>query len=171
MHNIFLIIYYFVLKHLPSTSMPFGSCSNLIRSFFCKLIFKKVGNKTVIKRGVYFGNGKEIVIGNNSQLGENCRVPNNIIIGNNVMMGFECVFFGVKHRISLTNKPFIDQGYEKVKPIIVEDNVWIGARTIVLPGIKIKKNCIIGAGSVLTKNTESNYIYGGVPAIKIKKLN
>jgi|TARA_B110000305_G_C19393866_1_gene616368 maltose O-acetyltransferase len=170
MKIISLIIYYFFAKHLPSSSMPFGKISNLLRRWICRFIFKKIQNNCVIKRGVYFGTGYNIIIGENSQLGENCRIPNNIIIGDNVMMGFEGLYLGVKHKTSDLNIPFINQGYENVDPITIKDNVWIGARVIVLPGIKIEKNCIIAAGSILTKDTKPNSVYAGVPAKKIKNI-
>lgn len=170
MKIIFLIIYYLLAKHLPSTSMPLGKISNFFRTLLCRFIFKKIKKNSVIKRGVYFGNGKNIIIGENSQLGENCRLPNNIVIGDNVMMGLESLFLGVKHKISDKKIPFINQGYENVDPIIIKDNVWIGARVVVLPGIKIEKNCIIAAGSILTKSTIPNSVYAGVPAIKIRDI-
>jgi|APSaa5957512493_1039668.scaffolds.fasta_scaffold50420_2 maltose O-acetyltransferase len=168
--KIFLIIYYIIAKHLPSTSQPFGKTSNYLRVLICKFIFKKIYNTSIIKRGVYFGTGENIKIGKNSQIGENCRVPNNIVIGNYVMMGIECILFGVKHKISKNNIPFIHQGYDQVGPIIIGNNVWIGARVIILPGIKIGNNSIIAAGSVVTKNIKPNSLYAGVPAKKIKTI-
>ena len=53
--------------------------------------------------------------------------------------------------------------------MVIDDNVFIGAKALILPGLHIGKNCIVGAGSVLTKNTNDNYIYGGNPAKVIKK--
>ena len=55
--------------------------------------------------------------------------------------------------------------------IIIEDDVWIGRNAIVMPGIKIGKGSIIGAGSVVTRNVESFSVVGGVPAKLIKKRN
>ena len=168
--HFFLFLYYSIFKHLPSTSMPLGKLSNKLRNITCKNIFKDINTNSVIKRGVYFGTGENIVMGNNSQLGENSRVPNNLIVGNNVMMGLEVLILGVKHGYKNSNLPPIDQGYEKVDPVVIKDGAWIGARVIILPGIKVGENCVIGAGSVVTKDVEKNTIVGGVPAILIKKL-
>ena len=149
--------------------MPFGKLSNKLRNIICKNIFKDINTDSVIKRGVYFGTGKDIVIGNNSQLGENSRVPHNLIVGNDVMMGLEVLILGVKHKYKNSNLSPIDQGYEKVDPVVIKDSAWIGARVIILPGIKVGENSIIGAGSVVTKDVEKNTIVGGVPAVLIKK--
>lgn len=55
--------------------------------------------------------------------------------------------------------------------IIIEDNVFIGAGCIVLPGVTIHKNVLVGAGAIVTKNLESGFVYAGNPAKKIKKIN
>ena len=56
------------------------------------------------------------------------------------------------------------------KPIYIDSNVYVGANTTILPGVKIKSNSIIGAGSVVTKDVPSNCIFAGNPARKIKDL-
>ena len=58
-----------------------------------------------------------------------------------------------------------------VKPIEIGDNVWIGNRSIILPGVSIGKNSVIGAGSVVTKSIPSDYLAAGNPAELKKKLN
>ncbi len=59
----------------------------------------------------------------------------------------------------------------KTKPVIFEDNVWIGDSAIVCKGVKIGKNSIIGAGSVVTKDVPPNTVFAGNPAKKVKDLN
>jgi maltose O-acetyltransferase len=59
------------------------------------------------------------------------------------------------------------KGWEK-KPVIIEDNVWIGYRVIILPGVRVGRNAIIGAGAVVTKDVPPYAIVGGVPAKVIK---
>ncbi|MBN1159473.1 MAG: acyltransferase, partial [Bacteroidales bacterium] len=60
------------------------------------------------------------------------------------------------------------QPKKKEDPTIIEDNVWIGTRVIIMPGHRISTGCIIGAGAVVTKDTFRNGIYAGVPAKLIK---
>jgi len=55
-------------------------------------------------------------------------------------------------------------------PIRIEDGCWIGANVIVMPGITIGKGCIIGTGSLVTKDCPPNGLYVGVPAKRIKDL-
>ena len=61
------------------------------------------------------------------------------------------------------------QGFTEVDPIVIEDDVWIGARVIILKGVTIGKGSIIGAGSVVTKDVEPYSIVGGNPAKLIRK--
>jgi maltose O-acetyltransferase len=63
----------------------------------------------------------------------------------------------------------IDQGFKDKEPVIIEDDVWIGARVIILPGVKIGKGSIVGAGAVVTKDVEPYSIVAGVPAKLIRK--
>jgi len=56
------------------------------------------------------------------------------------------------------------QGFEEDRPVIIEDDIWIGSRVIILPGIRICHGSIIGAGAVVTKDVEPYTIVGGVPA-------
>ena len=60
------------------------------------------------------------------------------------------------------------QGYSKA-PVMIQKNVWIGARSIILPGVTIQSDSIIGAGSVVTNDVPSNSIFAGNPAKLIKK--
>lgn len=89
---------------------------------------------------------------------------NGIKIAKNVMFAS-----GVK--LISANHDFIERKkHIKSSPIIIEENVWLGANVIVLPGVKIGKNSIIGAGSIVTKNVEANAVYVGNPAQKVKEL-
>ena len=56
-----------------------------------------------------------------------------------------------------------------VGDVIIEDNVFVGAKAIIMPGIRIKQGCVVGAGAVLTKDTDTLGIYAGNPARYIKK--
>ena len=57
---------------------------------------------------------------------------------------------------------------ENTAPIVVGDYVYIGVRSIIMPGVTIGNNCIIAAGSIVTKNVPNNSVYGGIPACFIK---
>jgi len=74
----------------------------------------------------------------------------------------------INHKFDDTNVPIINQGHSQEEPIIIEDDVWLGARVIILPGVKIGKGSIIAANSVVTKDVSPYTIIGGNPAVFIK---
>jgi len=87
------------------------------------------------------------------------------------MMGPEVIILGQNHRFDDCEIPMRLQGYDKVPPVRIEDDVWIGTRVIILPGVKIEKGAIIGAGAVVTKDVPPFAICIGNPSrvIKIRK--
>ncbi len=72
------------------------------------------------------------------------------------------------HEYSSLDVPMNMQGGGAIVKTIIEDDVWIGTNVIIMPGIKVSSGCIIGAGCVLTKDTEPNGIYVGVPGKLLK---
>jgi len=166
LHKLKLILYYLVLSKLPGSAFPLGNFCTRIRTLTLKSIID-LGKNCKIQRNIYIGNGGKIKIGNNCHINDNVRLVN-VTIGNYVMIARDCIFLGRMHEFESTDLPMIEQGQKEVKPIVVEDDVWIGARVIIMPGVKLSKGTIIGAGAVVTKDTLENGIYGGVPAKFIK---
>lgn len=164
---IFLILYYFIFSKLPSYAFPGGKFFCLMRLNILKCLIP-IGRHCRIMKNIYIGSGKDITIGCNCRINEGVRLSN-VRIKNNVMVGRESVFIGKTHRFDDLEIPMEQQGNIKGNPIMVEDDVWIGLRVIVLPGVRIGKGCIIGAGAVVSKDTEPFGIYGGVPASLIRK--
>jgi len=112
-------------------------------------------------------------IGNNVGMSSTAIIcKDNINIGNNVVIGGNVVFYDTDfHSLdpNLRNSP-LDQSNAKKSPIIIEDNVFIGAHSTILKGVTIGENSIVGACSVVTKNIPANEIWGGNPARFIKKI-
>jgi galactoside O-acetyltransferase len=71
------------------------------------------------------------------------------------------------HEFKNNNKLVREQGIKTAK-ITIGDNVWIGAKSIILKGVNVGDNSIIAAGSIVNCDVESNFIYAGVPAKKIR---
>lgn len=100
-----------------------------------------------------------------------------IYIGNNVLLGPRVYIRGANHNFDNLNIPINQQGHyaERISyhsqnySIVIEDDVWVGANTIILPGVKIGKGSVIGAGSVVTKDIPEFSIAVGSPAKVIKK--
>lgn len=135
-----------------------------MRRRLVKHIFRECGDNVIIKHRAYFGTGSSIVIGDRSQLGHNSRIDNDIVFGRDVMMGPDVVIMSNAHAFSRIDVPMIAQGAAPRRAVVIEDDVWIGTRSIILPGVRIGKGSIIGAGSVVTKSIAPYSIVGGVPA-------
>lgn len=126
------------------------------------------GKNINVEKGANYGLGNDIENGNNSGIGVNCEIRGPLKIGNDVMMGPEVKIITSSHVFSSVDKPMRLQGNFK-EGIEIGDDVWIGTRVIILPGVKIGSGAILAAGAVLTKDVPPFAIVGGVPA-KILKL-
>ncbi|SDY54135.1 maltose O-acetyltransferase [Proteiniborus ethanoligenes] len=168
MRTIYLMLYYFIGRHMPASDRPYALGAKKIRYFLCKHLFSFIGQNVNIEHGAFFGSGENIEIGDNSGLGINCSVSGPLKIGRDVMMGPEVMIFTSNHEISDVNIPMIEQGDTPKKAVLIEDDVWIGARAIILPGVHIRKGAVVAAGAVVTKDVPSYAIVGGNPAKIIK---
>ena len=165
-----LMFYYLIFKHLPSTNSATDPIVR-VRVFLCRMIFKSVGNNVNIQKGVYFGKGNKISIGDFSGIGENSRLAqaDEIQIGDNVLIGQELMVITQNHNFSDRDKLIRLQGGIS-KPVIIEDNVWIGEKTSIMPNVHIGKGAIIAANAVVTKNVPAYAVVGGNPAKILKQL-
>jgi maltose O-acetyltransferase len=92
----------------------------------------------IIKNKCYFGNGNLLSVSNNSQLDQNSKLLGHITIENNVMMGPDVVIMAITHDISDTSKLMNDPTNPSIsKHEIIGNNVWIGTRVILMPGVKL----------------------------------
>ena len=137
-----------------------------IRHFFLKRIAKNVGKNVNIEQYVVFG--EEFEIGDNSTVGFRSDIYGPVKIGKDVMIGPEVAIYTHNHKHDEIDIPMIKQGYTENKPVYIEDNVWIGRRVLIMPGVCIGTGSIVAAGAVVTKNVEPYSIVGGNPAKIIK---
>lgn len=169
--NLFLFIYYCFARYIPN--LPNVRTGEKCRRFCCKRIFKKCGTNVNIETNAYFGLGDAITIGDNSGIGKRAYIGNiggggELTIGKNVMMAPDVIILTKSHSHERIDIPMCEQGSYSSK-VVIEDDVWIGIRSIIMPGVKIGKGSIIGAGAVVTKDVSPYTIVGGVPARIIKK--
>lgn len=112
-----------------------------------------------------------LIIGDNTYIGEynNIRAAGgSIIIGNHCLISQHVSIVASNHGIN-RNQLIVEQGWpENKKDVVIEDDVWIGANTVVLPGVTIHKGAVIGAGSIVTKDIPEYAIVAGNPAKIIK---
>ena len=121
----------------------------------------------------FVNRGCLLSIGDNVGVSQTALIAHaNLTIGNNVKIGGgTCIYTTDFHSLD----PYIraskeDIRHRKCAPVLIEDNVFIGARCIILKGVTIGKNSIIGAGSVVAKSVPSNQIWAGNPARFIRNL-
>lgn len=165
-----LLVYKLCLIWLPSTnnSLPTSKIIRKIRSGVAKRCFDKFGKNINIEKGADFGRGNGISIGDNSGIGVRCEVRGPLEIGKDVMMGPEVRIMTSSHNTERTDIPMCQQGFNPKRKVTICDDVWIGARVIILPGVTIGKGAIIGAGAVITKDVPEYAVVAGVPAKVIK---
>ena len=147
------------------------AASSLIPLEFRYLIYKFYGIETKTKRiypGCFFG-GRDVKIEQGTFINYRCFFDNcgAIEIGDNCSIGMEVMFCTSHHEIGKREKR---AGKEVGLPIKLGQGCWIGTRVIILPGVTIGDGCIVAAGAVVTKNCESNGLYAGIPAKRVKEL-
>ena len=94
-----------------------------------------------------------------------------VMIGKDVMMASEVIILTANHTFDRLDIPMRLQGARDVKPVRIGDDVWIGMRSIILPGVQIGRGAVIGAGAVVTKDVPEYAVVGGNPAKVIKFRN
>ena len=170
MRTIRLFLYYAIFRHLPATdnTLPYREPIRKLRRLVGGALLDYIGPNVNIEKGADFGTGKDISIGKNSDLGINCKVRGPLEIGEDVMMGPNCIIITSSHNHSDISKHMIYQGDTVPQKVTIEDDCWIGFNVIILPGVRIGKGSIIGAGAVVTKDIPPYSIAVGVPAKVIK---
>ena len=147
--------------------------SHIIRKWLYKkafLIQFEDYKSTVIHGGCEIRDGYNLYIGKGTIIGDSCILDarNKIVIGKNVNFSTGVWIWTDQHDIN-------DENFEcttiRKKEVIINNRVWLGARTIILPGITLGEGSVIASGAVVTKDTEPFGIYVGIPARKIGERN
>ena len=129
----------------------------------------KTGNTFLIEQPFLCDYGYNIEIGENFYSNVNCVILDGALVkfGDNVFIGPNCGFYTAGHPLNIKKR---NAGLEYALPITIGNNVWIGAQVCVLPGVTIGDNCVIGAGSIVTKSIPTNSIAVGNPCRVIRKV-
>jgi len=129
----------------------------------------KTGKDFLIEQPFYCDYGYNINLGENFYSNVNCVILDGapVTFGDNVFIAPNCGFYTAGHPLDVQQR---NQGLEYAKPIHVGNNVWIGAHVSVLPGVTIGDNCVIGAGSVVTKDIPANSLAVGNPCRVIRSI-
>ena len=119
----------------------------------------KIGRDSSIAMGCFI-TGSNIEIGQNSVINRFVYLDGRagVKIGNNVNISHYVLIQTLTH--DPQNRDFVCL----VLPVVIEDDVWVGARAIILPGVRLGRGCVVGAGAVVTKNVPDYVIVAGCPA-------
>ena len=121
---------------------------------------RAVGEGVRLRMPVTVYHPEQLSIGSRVDIGEYCviRASGGITIGNRVLIAAGAVLTSREHPVALPR-----YGITHDAPIVIEDDVWIGAGAIVLPGVKVGQGAVIAAGAVVTDNVAAGTVVGGVP--------
>jgi maltose O-acetyltransferase len=162
-----LCLFYGLSRHLPASTAPGGRLWKNIRYWTCRPLFASCGLNVNIERGASFGH-RTVLIGDNSGIGIRARVEGGTRIGSNVMMGPEVLIYTRNHRTSRVDIPMIQQGLKPLAPVTICDDVWIGSRVILLPGVTVGAGSVLGAGTVVAKDIPPGSVVVGNPGRVIR---
>lgn len=111
----------------------------------------------------------DVTIGDYTRIGIHNTIIGPVCIGNHVNLAQGITITALNHNFEDASKRIDEQGIS-TKPVVIGDDVWIGANAVILPGVTIGSHCVVAAGAVVTKDVPDNCVVGGVPAKVIKKI-
>lgn len=130
-----------------------------------------LGTESTIEDFTAVNNGVgDIIIGDRTRVGLSNTIIGPVSIGNDVRLAQNVVLSGLNHNYEEIDRPIHAQGVS-TKPITIEDESWLGANVVVLPGVTIGKHSIVAAGSVVTKRVPPYSVVAGNPARVLKEYN
>ena len=129
-----------------------------------------LGNYSVIESFACINNAVgDVIIGDHTRIGLHNTIIGPVDIGNHVNLAQGITVTALNHNFSDTNKRIDEQGVS-TNPVTIEDDVWVGANAVILPGVTIGEHCVVAAGAVVTKDVPPHSLVAGVPAKVIKKI-
>jgi len=142
--------------------------SNL-KKMFLLLVGAKIGKRPSIYPGVWIFPGKGLEAGDDVDFALGVIITTNggVKIGNRVLIGYRAQIISANHIIPQYPEKIFSAGHEK-KGVVIGDDVWIGANSVILPGVTVGQGSVIAAGSIVTKDVQAYTIVGGIPAKLIK---
>lgn len=124
-----------------------------------------LGDRVTLRRNVMIGGGGVLRVGARTTINEDAIIgcTDAVTIGADCMLAPRVYLLDVDHEFSSRDLPISSQGY-RTSPIVIEDDVWVGAYAVILKGVRIGKGAVIAAHSVVTKDVPEYTVVGGVPA-------
>ena len=141
--------------------------SEELRALFSELTGQAVDETFALFPPIYSDFGKNITVGKGVFINSGCcfQDQGGIVLGDHVLVGHQVVFATLNHDLDPAHRAGMQPA-----PIVVKDNVWIGAHATILAGVTIGENAVVAAGAVVTRDVPANTIVGGVPARVLKTI-
>lgn len=159
-----LVAYYGFAWFLPGAPVPGYRFGYAVRRVLARRFLGECGDGVEIKAKAYFGRGAGVRLGDRCRIGKNCVLNPGVVIGRDTLISPEVMIYTMNHRFADRTVSVRDQGYEDLAPVVIGSDVWVGSRSIILPGVSIGDGAIVGAGSVVTRDVSDWEIVAGNPA-------
>ena len=142
-----------------------------LRVFSLTLQGAQIGRNSFVRAGVFIAYPQNLILGDNVVLGYSSRIYNysKVCIGSNSEIGPNAHIQTNDHLWNNINHPIAKQGVF-TRETLIGEGVFIGSNVIILQGVRIHDLCVVGAGSIVTRDLLSGYLYCGSPAKMIKPL-
>ena len=129
-----------------------------------------LGKRSVVESYCCVNNAVgDVVIGDYSRIGLHSTIIGPVCIGSHVHLAQGITVTALNHNFADRDRRIDQQGIS-TQPVVIGDDVWIGANAVILPGVTIGRHCVVAAGAVVTKDVPDYCVVGGVPAKIIKNL-
>jgi maltose O-acetyltransferase len=144
---------------------------NFLKSLYLRFFWNaNVGRRVVFYPGIWIFTGRNLSVGDDVDFAKGVLITTDggLTIGDRVLVGYGTKILTTNHIVPALPKRIFGSGHLN-KPVLIQDDVWIGASCVILPGVTIGKNSVIAAGSVVTKDVPKNVYVAGIPAKIIKE--
>lgn len=129
-----------------------------------------LGDYSVIESFACINNAVgDVIIGDHTRIGLHNTIIGPVTIGNHVNLAQGITVTALNHNFDDSDKRIDEQGVSTT-PVVIEDDIWIGANAVILPGVTIGHHSVVAAGAVVTKNVPPHSLVAGVPAKIIKQI-
>ena len=130
----------------------------------------RLGRYSVIESGACINNAVgDVIIGDYTRIGLHNTIIGPVNIGHHVNLAQGITVTALNHNFEDSEKRIDEQGV-CTTPVVIEDDVWIGANAVILPGVRVGTHSVVAAGAVVTKEVPPHSIVAGIPAKIIKKI-
>ncbi|PIQ55537.1 MAG: acetyltransferase [Comamonadaceae bacterium CG12_big_fil_rev_8_21_14_0_65_59_15] len=140
----------------------------------CRAKFAHFGEDAEVRPGAYIIFCSRVHLGSRVVIRPGCMLFSDpegfITIEDDVMLGSGVHVYVSNHEYSNPSIPIIDQGSRKFSHVYLRRGCWIGANAIILPGVEIGENAVVGAGSIVTKNVPARTVVAGNPAKHVNSI-